>query len=141
LAVVIGCMGSVRGQPASFAVKKLRCEYQTEPMGMDVRKPRLSWQLSSSEENVLQTSYEVRVGESEEKLVLGKTIWTSGQQVSDESTHVEYGGPTLESGHIYYWQVRVADNHGHISAWSKAAKWETGLLEAADWKVKWTANL
>jgi alpha-L-rhamnosidase len=137
LAAVIGCMGSVRGQTGTFEVNKLRCEYKTEPMGIDVRKPRLSWQLRSSEKNVLQTSYEVRVGESEELLVQGKAIWTSGQQVSDESTHVEYGGPTLESGHIYYWQVRVADNHGHISEWSKATKWEMGLLEAADWKAKW----
>jgi alpha-L-rhamnosidase len=115
----------------------LRCEYKTDPMGIDVREPRLSWQLVSTEKNVLQTSYEVRVSESEAALAEGKTIWTSGKQNSDQSTHVEYGGPALESGSIYYWQVRVGDNHGHISEWSKTAKWEMGLLGAANWKAKW----
>jgi alpha-L-rhamnosidase len=55
---------------------------------------------------------------------------------------VEYGGPALVSEGIYYWQVQVGDNHGHLSEWSKAARWEMGLLEAADWKVQWiTPNL
>ena len=38
--------------------------------------------------------------------------------------------------------MRVADNHGHLSDWSKPARWEMGLLEPADWKAKWiTPNL
>jgi len=125
------------GQSSVLEVKKLRCEYKSDPVGIDVPKPRLSWQLSSTEKNVLQTSYEVRVGESEAALAKGKMSWASGKQMSDESAHVEYGGPALESGHIYYWQVRAGDNHGHTSDWSKTAKWEMGLLEAADWHAKW----
>ena len=137
LAAALVCASGVWAQGNVLEVKKLRCEYKTDPMGIDVRKPRLNWQLSSSEKNVLQTSYEVRVAESEAALAKGKVIWTSGKQMSDESTHVEYGGPALASGHIYYWQVRVGDNHGHISEWSSTARWEVGLLEPADWKAKW----
>src|SRR5208282_2845124 len=125
-----------------LAVVKLRCEYKVDPVGIDVRKPRLSWELVSAEKGVVQTSYEVRVAGSEAELAKGKMIWDSGTQASDASIQVEYGGPAVASGRIYYWQVRVADNHRHLSEWSNTARWEMGLLEAGDWKAKWiTANL
>src|SRR5579862_7018810 len=122
---------------AALSVTKLRCEYKVDPVGIDVRKPRLSWELVSAEKGVLQTSYEVRVASSEAELAKGKVIWDSGMQASDASIQVEYAGPAVASGKIYFWQVRVADNHGHTSDWSKTARWETGLLEAGEWKAKW----
>ena len=115
----------------------LRCEYKIDPLGIDVAKPRFSWELRAAEKGVMQTSYEVRVAASEVELTKGKVIWESGKQASDASIQVEYGGPALVSERIYYWDVRVADNHGHISDWSKPAHWEMGLLDPADWKAKW----
>jgi alpha-L-rhamnosidase len=120
-----------------LAVRDLRCEYKVDPLGIDVPKPRFSWELLSAEKGVMQTSYELRVAGSEADLAKGKVIWDSGTQASDASIQVEYGGPAVASGRIYYWQVRVADNHGHLSEWSKTARWEMGLLEAGDWKAKW----
>jgi len=125
-----------------LAVTHLRCEYKVDPLGIDVKKPRLSWELESAEKGVMQTSYEIRVAESEVGLTKGKVIWESGKQESDASIQVEYGGPALESRRIYYWRVRVGDNHGHLSEWSHIARWEMGLLDAADWKANWiTPNL
>src|SRR5580704_8774101 len=132
-----GALAAERETP--LAVKDLRCEYQVDPLGIDVRKPRFSWELVSAEKGVLQTSYEVRVAGSDAELAKGKVIWDSGTQASDASIQVEYGGPAVASGRIYYWQVRVADNHGHLSEWSKTARWEMGLLETGDWKAKWIA--
>ncbi|HTZ76045.1 MAG TPA: family 78 glycoside hydrolase catalytic domain, partial [Candidatus Aquilonibacter sp.] len=132
---MLACAASLHAE-TPLAAKNLRCEYTVDPLGIDVTKPRLSWELSSSERGVMQTSYEIRVGLAPE-LEAGKVIWDSGKQASDESNQIEYGGPALESGRIYYWQVRVADNHGHLSDWSNTARWEMGLLTAADWKAKW----
>ena len=134
--ILLACTLPSLGDSA-LAVKNQRCEYKTDPLGIDVRKPRLSWELVSAERGVLQTSYEIRVAASEMELARGKTIWKSGKQTSDTSNQVEYAGPALESRKIYFWQVRVADNHGHLSEWSKPAHWEMGLLEPTDWKAKW----
>jgi len=136
MAAMVVCVARARGE-APLAVKNLRCEYKVDPVGIDVRRPRLSWDLASGQKGVLQTNYEVRVAGSEAELAKGKMIWNSGKQASDQSIQIEYGGPALESRRIYYWQVRAADNHGHLSDWSKTARWEMGLLEASDWKAKW----
>ena len=38
-----------------------RCEGMTEPLGIDITHPRLSWQLQDSRRGARQTAYEVRV--------------------------------------------------------------------------------
>jgi alpha-L-rhamnosidase len=121
----------------TLAVKNLRCEYKTDPLGIDVQRPRFSWQLDNSERGVLQKSYEIRVAASASDLAKGKTVWSSGSQESDASTQIEYSGPPLQSAHTYFWQVRITDQHGHASAWSDVAHWEMGLLNPQDWKAKW----
>src|SRR5206468_5074831 len=127
--VLAGEVKAVGDTPVT--VKNLRCEYKVDPMGIDVRKPRLSWELVNPERGVLETSYEIRVAQSEADLAKGKLLWDSGKQSAQASIQVEYGGPALESRRIYYWQVRVADNHGHLSDWSQPARSEEHTLNSS----------
>ncbi|RYF59377.1 MAG: alpha-L-rhamnosidase, partial [Cytophagaceae bacterium] len=122
---------------AQVSVQKLLTENRTDPIGIDVPMPRLSWQLTSSRQNVRQTAYEIRVGVDAASLAKG-TIWQSGRVSSDQSVHVPYAGPSLQPGQRYIWQVRVWDNTTtKSSAWSSPAHWQTGLLTAANWKASW----
>src|ERR1035437_2294900 len=82
---------------AKNEVKQLICEYKTNPLGIDIQKPRLSWQLVSSENDVIQTAYEIRVAESPAKLNSNHLIWTTGKVNSSQSVSVIYNGPALIS--------------------------------------------
>lgn len=113
-------------------VKDLICEYHTNPLGIDVQKPRLSWKMESTAQNVLQSAYEVKVTDQS-----GKVIWTTGKVNSDQSVDVVYDGPALKSMQRVSWQVRVWDNAGKTTAWSAPASWEMGILEPESWKASW----
>ncbi len=121
----------------SLALKNLRCEYKSNPIGIDVIQPRLSWELSSSERGTVQTAYQIRVALSEAALEKNKLLWDSGRQSSSASIHHAYQGTPLQSMQRYFWQVQVWDNLGRSSGWSQPAFWEMGLPQAADWRAQW----
>jgi Glycogen debranching enzyme len=123
---------------ATTKVSKLSCEYLTNPVGLDVSSFRLSWQIQSTENNVLQSAYELRVA-SEMKLLEKPDVWSSGKVVSAQSVNVPFQRESLRSGQRMYWQVRIWDNKGGKSAWSSPAFFEMGLLNPSDWQARWIA--
>jgi alpha-L-rhamnosidase len=127
-----------RAVSAQVSILNPRVENLPNPIGLDAAQPRFGWQLSSERRNVLQTAYEIRVAANTTDLAAGKKLlWTSGKTQSDASVWVPYNGPAVQSGKKYWWQVRVWDNAGNVSAWSEAASWQMGLLQATDWKASW----
>src|SRR2546421_13022352 len=102
---------------------QLRCEYFVNPLGIDARQPRLSWQIDDSRRGARQTAYHIVVSSSDAPL------WDSGKVDSDQSIHVEYQGPPLKSRQRCEWKVRMWDAEGQITAWSERASFEIGLLE------------
>jgi alpha-L-rhamnosidase len=131
-------LAQARPKEAAVAAASLRSEYTANPLGLDVRRPRLFWQLQSGARGVVQSAYQVRVAASEGGLRAGRDlVWDSGRVASSESTQRVYEGPPLASERRYFWQVRVWDGAGRASPWSAPAWWEMGLLEPGDWKASW----
>ncbi len=117
---------------------QLRCEYLSNPLGIDIPQPNMSWRSDTPQRNWQQTAYQILVASSEASLRSGHPdIWNSGKQTSGESTSISYQGPPLLSRHRYFWTVRVWDNHQHMSEFAESAWWEMGLLQPSDWTARW----
>ena len=116
----------------------LTVEYLRNPLGIDVRRPRLAWLLEASRRGVRQVAYQVIAASSRDLLLSGKVdLWDSGKVVSEDCAHVVYVGRELRSRQSGYWRVRIWDQDGRASGWSKPAFWEMGLLEKGGWTAKW----
>jgi len=136
--LIIGMLVSMSCYSQKLSLFALTAEYQHNPVGIDIAKPRLSWKISAPGTDVMQTSYELRVATDSVSLTKGKNMFWQQQKVkSDQSVLVEYNGPALVSSQRYYWQVKIRDNKGNSSEWSKPAFWEMGLLKTSDWTAKW----
>src|SRR5918998_180110 len=93
-----------------LTVKRPRCEYRVDPVGIDETSPRLSWALESEARGERQSAYRVLVARSEEDLGAEQNLlWDSGRVESDRTSGVEYEGEALGSGSHCVWKVRVWD--------------------------------
>lgn len=113
-------------------VTDLRIEYLTNPVGIDVKKPRFSWKITSEEQNVLQTSYQIVVTSE------GKLVWDTGNRDSNSSILVEYEGTELKPCSMYEVHVKVWDNKGNID--NIDGRFETGLLSGTNFSAKWITH-
>ncbi len=115
----------------------LRTEYKVSPV-TDVAAPRLSWELTSSARNQIQSAYQILVASSSEKLSeSGADLWNSKKVDSRATAQVAYAGKPLASRQICYWKVRSWDKSGNPGAWSEVARWEMGLLDKKEWEAQW----
>lgn len=138
LVTLMASIGSRNLSTAQIKPTTLRCEYLINPLSVDAAKPRLSWIVESQERGVLQTAYEILIASTQKLLDQNHAdVWESGRVQSDESNQVRYAGPPLSSRATCFWKVRVWDNHGHMSNFSKPAMWRMGLLTKSDWKMQW----
>ncbi|NIK74970.1 alpha-L-rhamnosidase [Paenibacillus castaneae] len=117
-----------------FTITGLRCEYLENPIGIDVRSPRISWKLEADERDVVQTAYQIEVDTLES---FSRPVWDSGRITSDQSTHVELDGLEVGSRTRYMYRVQAWNDKGESTGWSEIAYWETGLMKPDAWKAAW----
>jgi alpha-L-rhamnosidase len=109
---------NLAGPSGSLTIGKQLCELEEAPLLVDTPTPRFGWQLHSTENGVSQTAYELEIFDSG-----GNIVWKSGKVISDQSQHIPYSGERpLEAGEQYGWRVRVWDNKGNGSPWSKMSQ-------------------
>lgn len=127
---------------SSFQPFDLTCEYLSNPSGIDVPQPRLSWKMeaSPSVRGQKQTAYRILVASSPALLNADQAdLWDSGRVASAESVNVTYQGKPLASGQTCFWKVRYADEQSGWSSWSPVASWRMGL-QPADWTARWMGS-
>jgi len=98
---------------STLFVTHLRCEYLTNPLGIDVMRPRLSWVLEPGNSTLraqTQSAYQIVVASSAEGLAADRgDFWDSGKIASDQTIGVMYAGKPLQSKHRYFWKAQVWD--------------------------------
>ena len=118
-------------------IENLKCEQLVNPIGIDIIKPRLSWQLHAETRGTKQVSYQIIVASTAEKLAKNEgDLWNSGKTNAEQSILIVYAGKPLASRQECFWKVKVWTNHGE-GDWSKPASFSMGLLKSADWKAQW----
>lgn len=129
------------GQPyAPAETSAVFCEYAVNPLGIDAAQPRFTWVLAAGRRGTMQQAYRVLVASSPDRLAADAgDLWDSGKVPSDESVNVAYQGKKLGSRQECFWKVRIWDDRGQPSSWSKPATFEMGLLEPTDWHGRWIA--
>ncbi len=123
---------------SALTADALRCEYLSDPLGIDTLSPRLSWMLNSEVRGEKQSGYQILVASSR-KLLDSDTgdLWDTGKVLSAESVNIEYAGQALVSRSECFWKLRVWNREDKPSAWSAAARWTSGLLQPSDWQAQW----
>ena len=141
LVCVMGVLGfGLESQAAQTGLTAgtLRCEYQTEPLGISETRPRLSWTVASEQRGQKQTAYHILIASSRSLLDENKgDLWDTGKVTGNQTLGIEYGGTPLRSQMRCFWKVRVWDKDGQASAWSTPAMWEMALLNRQDWTGQW----
>ncbi|MDR1518336.1 MAG: glycoside hydrolase family 78 protein [Dysgonamonadaceae bacterium] len=128
----------------ALQVYDLRCEYLSEPLGIDnpyereqiidfkTVSPRLSWKVEGKSEAGRQFSYRVVLENR------GNAIWDSGE-VESVGQHCFIPQGELQANSVYYWKTQICTKeNGELkwSKWSKKAKFTTGL-QKDDWQGAW----
>ncbi len=127
--------------PGALQATHLRCEYATEPMGVDTEHPRLSWQVASTARSQRQTAYQVLASSSMTLLEAGRgDLWDSGRAKSEETLSIPYAGKPLATAQRVFWKVRSWDREGRAFSWSTPSKWTMGVLKAGDWNAHWIGS-
>lgn len=110
---------------------RLRTEYLNCPLGIDIIKPRLSWNVEGA---IQQTAYKIAaVSES------GEIIWDSGRVESSQMVHIPWGGRALTSRERIVWTVTLWDENG-LQGESSSTCFELGLLHQEDWQSAWISG-
>lgn len=120
-------------------IAQLKTDYQINPLGLDNPKPEFSWIVQSDVRGMEQSAFEILVADDLKKLDSGN-CWKSERISGNQTFGVEYRGKPLKSFTRYFWKIKIWDQNGNESGWSKPAWFETSMMNPADWKAKWISD-
>ncbi len=119
----------------------LKCEYLSNPIGIDTKSPRFSWLIDHSERNQNQSAYQILVASNKNILKSNSgDLWDSGKIDSENHFNIKYKGKSLESDKTYYWKVRWWDKNSIENKYSEIAFFGTALFEESEWTANWISR-
>lgn len=94
---------------ADPALTDLRVNLLKEPWGVFTEDIRFSWVVSSTQKDIRQRAYRLRVYENDETYKKGESLYDSGWVESNQSAGVPAPGlaDLLTDDRAYYWQVLI----------------------------------
>lgn len=104
--------------PHKLIVAETTCNHQSECYLFADEVPLFSWKIVSSEKNITQSAYSIKLFENNSKRE--NLIWESGKIESSQNRQIRYDGEyKLVDYKKYYWKIKIWDNKGNESKWSK----------------------
>jgi len=119
----------------------LLCDSLQNPLGIESKRPLLSWKLQDQRPGARQTAYRITVASTAKRAAsMHPDIWDSGPVASNRSVGIPYSGPDLAREKRYFWRVQVWDQDGRSSPPSEIHHWEMGLMGTQHWRGKWIGS-
>ena len=103
-----------------------KTEYQKNPMGIDRKSQRLSWNCA---DGTMQTAYQVQIFRA------GELLYDSGKVISHQMSTIVT--PNVKSRDVLDWRVCLWDENDVCGEWNEESSYEMGLLQVSDWKARW----
>lgn len=122
-------------------VSLLQCEHLVDPIGIDAKNPRLSWQIKDEgRRGVRQTAYRLFLGTDSLGVAKGNRVhWSSGKVMSSAAL-VTIREVTLQPFTRYYWRVELWGGNGSSLGSSTTAVFETGMMSEKNWQGNWISD-
>jgi alpha-L-rhamnosidase len=117
---------------AATVVGNLQVEYRNTPLGIDVARPRFSWQMAATagERGASQKAYQIEVKDPK-----GNVVWDTQRTADSNSLGIKYAGSPLKPATRYSFTVTVwnqAESKTGAGSW-----FETGLMDPAPDSGAW----
>jgi alpha-L-rhamnosidase len=101
LSVLLFLTGHSQAQTVS--VTNLRCEYLTDPLGIDIQYPRLSWELMSNDKDKKQKAYQILASTDIASLQANKAeVWDSKKTTGNRTNQIACQGIALQANTLYF---------------------------------------
>ncbi|MDI9469101.1 MAG: family 78 glycoside hydrolase catalytic domain [Bacillota bacterium] len=117
----------------------LRCDGRQNPRAVATLKPDIGWRIESDEPNVKQAAWQLRAALCDTRMAGIAEDWHESAWQEDPNSQLrvwpELAGLQLRHDGRYIWQVRIRDQEGQVSDWSRAAAFEVYLDTEAAWQA------
>ena len=105
---------------------RLKTEYLTNPLGIDIVRPVLTWNVVS-DDILSQSAFEIAYAVNGNSKTVVKETSSMRYEFEEE----------LNSRDEVVWKIRVKNEKGDWSSYSEPQRFSIGLLHKEDWKAEW----